>query len=124
MKAVTGNSHQKVGWVVIVQRKYGSIPSNPPWQNQFTSAEMTAFTNASTYASFPNDRNITVTVPYGPNAQDQYATYRVMIKMIWHNANGSVQGTALHRVDHYGLYDLDNDGQTPANGKCDAYWYP
>ena len=123
--AVVGKSHQKVGWQAIVQRKYGGYPtSNLQWVNDFASAEMTAYTSDNSYANFQNFRHISVTVPYGPSAQNtHYAAYRVLIKMFWHTPSGGVQGTALHRHDHYYKYDSSSSPAYAAlvNAKCDGY---
>jgi hypothetical protein len=121
MKAVTGQTNQKVGWVVIVQRRAGATSTNPSWVNQFTSTEVTAYTSSSAWAYF-QDRQITVSVPYAWNDTNHFANYRVNVKMIWHKANGQVQGTALHRVDHYFGYQANNVAANKTfNGNCSAY---
>jgi hypothetical protein len=125
MKALNGQSAQKVGWRAIVQRKFGSIYTNNAWIDKFTSAEFTAIANDASYVSVWYPAAISVTVPYGPNAQGQLAQYRVFVKMIWHTPNGQVQGTALHRVDHYNK-NFGGWGGIPTvhqNGNCEAYWY-
>ena len=122
MKAVSGQTHQKVGWVIIVQRQAGPDGQSNPWIDKFTSTEQTAYTSYLQNAAFAGDRTITVTVPYGVYDTSHDAIYRVNVMMIWHNANGSVQGTALHRVGHYGLYDVSNtSSSSPQGGFCYAY---
>ena len=104
MKAVVGNNHQTVGWQAIVQRRWGSNGTSPAWTVTFTSVERTATTNATTNALFNQWAHINVTLPFGAaQHQSKFAQYRVVVKMIWHNSNGTTQGTAMHRVDHYFL---------------------
>ncbi|MEA2676888.1 MAG: hypothetical protein QOJ81_1029, partial [Chloroflexota bacterium] len=112
MKAVNGLTNQKVGWVIIVQRQAGPNGQSNPWIDKFTSTEQTAYTNYLQNAIFAGDRTITVTVPYGVYDTGHDAIYRINVKLIWHKPNGTVQGTALHRVGHYGLYDVSNTGSS------------
>ena len=121
MKAVSGNNHQTVGWRAIVQRRWGATGSNPVWTDVFTSVERTAVTDASTNAAFGfNWASISVTPPFSAKYnQSQFAQYRVIVKMVWHKSNGSTQGTAMHRVDHYFLEIADD--HLPRAGNCLAY---
>ncbi|MEA2676769.1 MAG: hypothetical protein QOJ81_910 [Chloroflexota bacterium] len=125
VKAVAGKSSQLVGYRVIVQRRSGSIYSNNVWTDKFTSAEHTAMTSDTANAYFGANPSITVTVPFGPDQQDVYAEYRIVMKLIWHNSDGSIQGTAMHRVGHYNSFKTGSQSppQTAQPGKCPDYWY-
>lgn len=101
MRAVAGNSSQTVGWRYMVERKVCGIGGCGAWTLRFTSVEMTAVTNDAHNASF-SQATASVTVPCGHNCYDAGAIYRITVKMIWHRANGSVQGTVRNRIYWYG----------------------
>jgi hypothetical protein len=100
MRAVAGKNAQKVGWLFTVERKICGIGGCDIWRLRYTSPEMTAVTDDTHNAAF-SEATVGVTVPCGHNCADAGATYRVTVKMIWHRANDSVQGTARHRVYWY-----------------------
>jgi hypothetical protein len=100
VRAVAGKSAQTVGWQFTVERKVCGLGGCGTWENRYTSPEMTAVTDDGHDAALP-DASVGVTVPCGHNCEDAGATYRVVVKMIWHRGDGSVQGTARHRVYYY-----------------------
>jgi hypothetical protein len=90
----SSRDHQQVGWRFIIKHK---AVGGSSWKSFYKSSIMkvTAYDNQSAY--FPHG----TASPY--LAQD-YSTYQVRIKMFWYR-NGSVEGTALHRVDFYEMDD-------------------
>jgi hypothetical protein len=119
MRAVEGKSAQTVGWTFTVQRRVQGIGGATEWVNRYTSSEATAVTDDAHDASFTK---ASVPVRPGGNLAGGVYQYRVLVTMLWHRADGSLQGTARHRVDYYtrrsdiGLTDV-------RVGKCDAFWY-
>jgi hypothetical protein len=108
MKAVSGMQHQTVGWMYNVQRKICGFGGCGHWEVTFTSEEFTAITDDSHSPGWGQD-SVRVRVPCGHNCADAGAVYRVNVKMLWHRANGSVMGTAKHRINWYSL-QLDTGG--------------
>ena len=100
MKAVAGRSNQTVGWQFIVERKDCGFTGCAHWKKTYTSPEMTAVTDDAHNASF-SQASVRVYVPCGHLCEDEVSAYRVTIKMIWHKANGNVQGTAKYRIYWY-----------------------
>jgi hypothetical protein len=101
MKAVAGKTSQHVGWKYMVERKMCGIEGCGSWMLRFTSRQFTAVTDDSHNAAF-TQATASVTVPCGHNCYDVGAKYRITVKMIWHRADGSVQGTVLNRIYWYG----------------------
>jgi hypothetical protein len=122
MRAVAGKSAQKVGWQFTIQRREMGLGGSSPWEPRYTSPEMTAITSASHNATF-SSASVGVTTPFGPDTEDAGAIYRVNVKMIWHRPDGSVQGTARHRVNYYRSV-LDIGGSGLQNNVCSDYWSP
>jgi hypothetical protein len=122
VKAVAGKNAQTVGWKFTVQRKIAGLTGSSPWENRYTSPEMTAVTDDAHNAAFTK-ASVRVEVPFGPNAEDVAAFYRVKVKMFWHRADDSVQGTALHRIDFYKI-KLDTGGSAVQEDFCGAYELP
>jgi len=48
----------------------------------------------------------------------------VYITMLWHRSDGSIQGTARHRVNYYGSYYSNAAGVGMQQNICRAYWAP
>jgi hypothetical protein len=122
MRAVAGRSAQEVGWQFTIQRRIDIEPNPGTWEDRYTSPEMTAVTDDSHNASFGSG-SVSVTVPFGPGGDGAAALYRVVVKMIWHRPNGSVQGTARDRVDFYERA-VSNGGGDVQNNFCTGYWFP
>lgn len=122
MRAVAGKSAQLVGWTFTVQRRIVSLGPNNPWENRYTSPEMTAVTDDAHNASF-SAASVPVIVPFPPDSLDVAAFYRVHVKMFWHTANGSIQGTATHRVDYY-RHVMSTGGSKVNQDICPDYWGP
>ena len=101
MRAVAGNSSQTVGWQYMVERKLCGLGSCGAWALRFTSVEFSAVTSDAHNASF-SQASASVTVPCGHNCFDLGASYRITVKMIWHRANGTVEGTVRNRIYWYG----------------------
>jgi hypothetical protein len=122
MRAVAGKDAQTVGWTFTVQRRIFGITGSGPWVDRYTSPEMMAVTDDAHNATF-SQSSVSVTVPFGPGAEDVVAVYRVKVKMFWHRANGSIQGTARHRVDYY--HSTMTNGDTGLQPEvCGAFWSP
>jgi hypothetical protein len=121
VKAVAGKSSQSVGWQFTVQRRAGSIYTNNPWKNRYTSPIKKALTDDAHNAPFSGG-TVSVTVPYGPDSQDVQADYRVVVKMLWYLPNGAVQGTARHRVNYYDTTE-NNASLAVQHNLCWSYWY-
>jgi hypothetical protein len=92
MQAISGE--QRLGWRFIVER----TPKRhlEPWQVTYRSPIQKRTASTGSNAAF-SSMGIKVNVP---NPDDDFA-YRVIVKMIWYQANGSQQGTARHSVDIY-----------------------
>ena len=118
MRAVKGKTAQTVGWRFTVQRRVQGIGGATDWVNRYTSPEMTAITD-DTHDAALSKASIRVR-PGGRTAGGVYQ-YRVLVTMLWHRADGSVQGKARHRVDNYAL--ASDIGLTDVrSGNCDAFW--
>ena len=100
VRAVAGKSAQTVGWRFQVWRKVCGLGGCDIWRVRYTSPEMTAVTDDAHDAAF-TPMAVSVKVPCGHNCADAGAIYRVVVKMNWYRANGSVQGAAKHRVYYY-----------------------
>jgi hypothetical protein len=122
MKAVAGMNSQTVGWLYNVQRKICGFGGCGQWQVTYTSPEFTAITDDSHSPSWGQD-SVKVTVPCGHNCADAGAVYRINVKMMWHRANGSVMGTAKHRIYYYGK-QLDIGGSGVSEGRAPDSWSP
>lgn len=106
VRAVPGQGVQQVGFNFTVQRQTFYFPDQlGPWQNRYTSRVFKANTNSSNLANLPSG-SVDVVVPDRPG--ESY-TYRVLIKVFWYRANGSVMGTALMRPQRYAT---DSTGPT------------
>ncbi len=92
---------QKMGWQFTVERKESFEGASTPWYETYESPFQNATTNTTSDASFTSMR---VRV-FGANSRDSSFSYRVHVKMRWYRANGSTRGTALHRVEKYGLIE-------------------
>lgn len=124
VRAVAGKTAQLVGWRFTVQRQTSGLMGSGPWHDRYTSPEMTATTSDAAYASFSGSMSVRVSVPYGPDAEDVGVVYRVYVTMLWHRPNGSIQGTARHRVNFYGSYYTNAAGAGFQHNVCGAYWSP
>ena len=100
VRAVAGKSSQVVGYQFQVWRKVCGLGGCDTWRLRYTSPEMQAVTDDSHDAALPA-ASVSVTVPCGHGCEDAGAIYRVVVKMTWYRGNGSVQGTAKHRVYWY-----------------------
>lgn len=121
MKAVSGKSAQKVGWTFTVQRAIVGVDSQMPWENRYTSAEMTATTDAAHNAAF-SSASVRVIVPDKPGSAGAASIYRVMVTLFWHRSDGTVSGSVRWRVDTY-RYQSDT-GQAGTRAKnCESYLY-
>jgi hypothetical protein len=105
VRAVAGQGTEKVAWKFIVQRRFiSAFSSTPgPWKKRYASPKFVAYTDSSHDASFTQE-HVRVRVPFGPGA-DAVAEYRVIVKVIWYKASGSVLGKATMRADWYNLYE-------------------
>lgn len=100
MRAVAGMNAQTVGWRYNVQRKICGIGGCGNWTVTYRSPEFTAITDDAHSPAWGQD-SVRVRVPCGHGCADAGAVYRINIKMMWHRANGSVMGTAKHRIYYY-----------------------
>jgi hypothetical protein len=93
-------ANQLVAWRFIVQRgKIGTGVGVPPeWKVTYRSPRQYATAGVHSPASFSRMK-VPVRVPKPHAGGDSYA-YRVKVKMFWYRANGTLQGTASHRVDY------------------------
>jgi hypothetical protein len=122
MKAVAGMDHQEVGWLFNVQRKICGFGGCGRWEVTYTSPEVTARTDDSHSPSW-GQASVRVRVPCGHNCADAGAIYRINLKMIWHRPDGSVMGTAKHRIYYYSE-QLDIGGSGVARGHAPDSWTP
>lgn len=118
MRAVEGGIAQTVGWTFTVQRRVQGIGGATDWVNRYTSPEMTAVTDDTHDASLSK---ASIRVRPGGQAAGGMNQYRVFVTMLWHRADGSIQGKARHRVDYYALTS-DMGLTDTGGGKCDAFW--
>lgn len=100
MRAVAGMDSQTVGWLFNVQRKVCIGGACGDWKVTYTSPEFTAVTDDAHSPAWGQD-SVRVYVPCGHGCYDLSAVYRINIKMLWHRPNGSVMGTAKHRIYYY-----------------------
>ena len=103
MHAVTGKSNQTVGWKYSVQRQICGLGGCNSWRTTYTSTEQTAVTDDTHNAPF-TQMSVGVTVPCGHNCSDAGATYRITETLIWHKANGTIQGTDRERIYYYAAH--------------------
>lgn len=97
-------SSQRVGWRFIVQRAKG----DGPWAVTYRSPVQKSRAYSTTNASFDP---MTTAVAVPSDYADETYVYRVLVRMLWYRADGSVQGTARHAVNHYAtLTDGQSDG--------------
>ena len=120
MRAASGETSQTVGWKFTVERRVHGIGGALEWVKRYASAEMTAVTDATHDAPFTK---ATVPVHAGPLLAGGMYEYRVLVTMMWHAQDGSVQGRARHRVDYYASV-IDTGGTGVQSNNCDAYWRP
>lgn len=99
---------QKVGWQFTVQRKESFEGASTAWYETYTSPWQNATTNSTSDASFTS---MSVRV-FGANSTDGSYSYRVLVKMRWYRANGTTQGTAIHKVDNYRLVEGTYEGRS------------
>jgi hypothetical protein len=107
----THRDSQKVGWRILIKRQmYGSSA----WKTFFKSSikKATAYDDQSAY--FPI-RTLTPQMPHEPIGEPSH--WMAVIKMYWFAADGSVAGTARHRVD---VYKLDNGSSTTEAPYCNS----
>lgn len=110
MRAVAGMNHQTVGWLYNVQRRICGFSGCGNWTVTYTSPEFTAITDDTHSPAWGQD-SVNVRVPCGHGCEDAGAIYRINIKMKWHRPNGSVMGTAKHRIYYYSAQmDTGGDG--------------
>jgi hypothetical protein len=122
MHAVTGKSNQTVGWRFIVERKICGLGGCGNWTTTYTSPEQTAETDDSHDAPF-TQLSVGVTVPCGHNCSDAGATYRITEKLIWHKANGAIQGTDRERIYYYAAHMTNGQSGVMTKVAWDA-WSP
>ena len=122
MRAVAGMEHQTVGWRYNVQRKICGFGGCGDWAVTYTSPEFTAITDDAHSPAWGQD-SVRVTVPCGHNCADASAVYRINVKMMWHRANGSVMGTAKHRIYYYSQ-QLDTGGSGVSEKVAPDSWSP
>lgn len=115
---------QTVGWRFLVQRaKNPTSTFNDPWVTTYRSAIQTATANEMSAAAF-TPMIIPVDVPRGTLERNH--GYRVMIKMLWYRADGTVQGSSKHLLSYYETYFKEHV-ESVAPPWCDArisYWQP
>jgi hypothetical protein len=102
VRAISGT--QVVGWRFIVQRQTIHLDpvSYDPWVATYRSSIQKDTTNSSTNASFSR-MGVDVHVPSSGEYDDPNYIYRVLVKMYWYAADGSIMGTATHLVEWYEL---------------------
>ncbi len=122
MRAVAGKSSQTVGWLFIVERKVCGFGGCEHWNVRYTSPEMTAVTDDAHDALF-GQATVRVRVPCGHLCADAGAIYRIKVKMIWHRADGSVQGNVRDRIYWYGAQMTNGDSGVQEKVAGDA-WSP
>ena len=122
MKAVAGMNSQKVGWLFNVQRKICGFGGCGNWEVTYTSPVTTAITDDAHSPGW-GQASVRVRVPCGPGCADAGASYRINLKMIWNRANGSVMGTAKHRIYFYSQ-QLDTGGSGVSEGTAPDAWSP
>jgi hypothetical protein len=98
VRAIAGP--QEVGWRFIVQRRYHADLGGgwQSWKVRYRSPIQRAVTDSTTNAPF-TAQGVSVIVPW--DAADSEYQYQVLAKMYWFSGDGTVSGTATHRVDWY-----------------------
>jgi hypothetical protein len=122
MRAVAGMDSQTVGWLYNVQRKICGLGGCGSWTVTYTSPEFKAITDDAHSPAWGQD-SVKVRVPCGHGCEDAGARYRINIKMMWHRPNGSVMGTAKHRIYYYSE-QLDTGGSGVSEGTAPDAWSP
>ena len=122
VKAVSGKSHQLVGWRFTIQRKEIGLFGSTHWHKRYTSPEQITYTDDAHNAAFAG-MFVRVKVPFGPATQDAIAIYRVIVKLFWHRADGEIAGVARHRVDFYNSV-MSSGERNVQQGACGDYWSP
>jgi hypothetical protein len=91
---------QEVGWRFLVQRRhYADLGGGwEAWKLRYRSPIQRAVTNSTTNAPF-SAQGVSVIVPW--DAADSEYQYQVLVKMYWFSGDGTIKGTATHRVDWY-----------------------
>ena len=118
MQAVAGKNAQTVGWKFSVQRRVQGIGGATDWVRRYLSPEMTAVTDDAHYAAFDSASVPVITGPAGAGGMYQY---RVVVGMIWHRQDGSIQGRVRSRIDSYRNV-LDTGPARVTSNYCDAWW--
>jgi hypothetical protein len=96
---------QKVGWRFMVERVRNPRSTfDDPWRETYRSAIQTATATEASSAAF-TPMYVPVEVPRGTLVRNH--GYRVMIKMFWYRADGSVQGTSQHLLSYFETYFLE-----------------
>lgn len=103
-----GVDHQRVGWQVILQQTPDDIGYGT-WYTVATSGIVKADATDQTRAAFSAR---TLDVPFN-------TFVRAKVKVIWYAPGSStvIEGTAVHRVDHYDRY-LDSVFEDQVAGSC------
>jgi hypothetical protein len=90
---------QRVGWRFIVQRALNpELTFSDSWKTTYRSAVQTATATETKRARF-TPMYVPVDVPRA--SADRSYGYRIVVKMFWYRADGSVQGTARHLLSYY-----------------------
>jgi hypothetical protein len=102
VKAIAGA--QQVGWRFIVERRSEDELAGAwfPWVERIRSKIQRRTTDTNTNAPFTWMQADVIVPTNGVNDTPRYQ-YRVLVKMYWFYADGSIEGTATHRVDWYTL---------------------
>ena len=115
---------QRVGWRFIVQRAVNPTSTfSDAWKTTYRSAVQTATATDTKRARF-TPMYVPVDVPRA-SAERSYG-YRVMVKMFWYRADGSVQGTAKHLLSYYEIFFKEHV-EVISPPWCDgriSYWLP
>ena len=96
---------QRVGWRFIVQRS--PVFDAQVWTTTYKSPIQKAMAYSGVNASF-SAMGVKVSVPAGSYNEPEY---RVLVRMFWYASDGTVQGTARHRVDYYAII-VDGDRES------------
>jgi hypothetical protein len=94
-----GVDAQDVGWRIFVQRKLATETSFKVVKKSSTFKAPATDVDAASFKS----QTVTLTPP-------ENSSYRIVVKMTWYRADGSVAGWSKHRVE---AYTEDNSVDTP-----------
>jgi hypothetical protein len=100
---------QKVGWRFIIQR----AKDDGAFKRVYRSPIQVQTLRVNRTSSFL-PMGVNLTVPKGSRHENHHQ-YRVMVKMFWYGAGGTVSGSALHQVSWYELV---------LRGKTERTWIP